>query len=283
MTIEHVSDTARWVAVYRAMETDRPDAHFRDPWARRLAGAQGQAIVDSMPNGKRMAWPMIVRTAVFDEIILECVRSRGVDLVVNLAAGLDTRPWRLDLPHGLRWVDVDHANMVDYKRDAMRDEKPHCRYEAIGADLTDVKRRDAILSQMGRESQRALVVSEGLLIYLTPEDVGSLATSLHAQPAFRWWLLDLASPMLIKRMQKSWGKKVAAGNAPFRFAPAESTKFFNPFGWREAQFRSTMEDARRLKREMPGMWFWRLLTPLYPKKMVEQMKRFSGAVLLERT
>jgi O-methyltransferase involved in polyketide biosynthesis len=39
MTIEHISDTARWVAFYRAMETERPDAIFRDPFARQLAGA----------------------------------------------------------------------------------------------------------------------------------------------------------------------------------------------------------------------------------------------------
>jgi len=35
MTIENVSDTARWVAVYRAMETARPDAIFKDPFADR--------------------------------------------------------------------------------------------------------------------------------------------------------------------------------------------------------------------------------------------------------
>ena len=43
--IENVSDTALWVAIYRAIETDRPDAHFRDPLARRLAGDRGAAIL----------------------------------------------------------------------------------------------------------------------------------------------------------------------------------------------------------------------------------------------
>ena len=85
MAIEHVSDTARWVAVYRAMETERPDAIFKDPFARRLAGERGQAIVDEMKRGRSMAWAMIVRTAVFDEIILDVIRREKVDLVVNLA------------------------------------------------------------------------------------------------------------------------------------------------------------------------------------------------------
>ena len=64
--ITHVSDTARWVAIYRAMESERPDALFRDPYARRLAGPRGEEIVRAMPHGRAMAWPMIVRTAVMD-------------------------------------------------------------------------------------------------------------------------------------------------------------------------------------------------------------------------
>ena len=51
MSIENVSDTARWVAVYRAMETERPDALFRDPWGRRLAGVKGKEIVRGLPGG----------------------------------------------------------------------------------------------------------------------------------------------------------------------------------------------------------------------------------------
>ena len=41
--IENISDTARWVALYRAIESERPDAHFRDPYARRLLGEGGEA------------------------------------------------------------------------------------------------------------------------------------------------------------------------------------------------------------------------------------------------
>jgi O-methyltransferase involved in polyketide biosynthesis len=98
MPIEHVSDTARWVAFYRAMETERPDAIFRDPFARQLAGPEGERIVRELPRGRASAWAMITRTAVFDEIILDLVQHRDVDLVLNLAAGLDARPWRLPLP-----------------------------------------------------------------------------------------------------------------------------------------------------------------------------------------
>src|SRR5262245_57867029 len=135
MPIEHISDTARWVAVYRAMESERTDAIFRDPFAAKLAGARGEEIVEGMKRGRAMAWAMIVRTAVFDEIILEKVKGGGVDLVLNLAAGLDARPWRLSLPPTLRWIDVDLPDILQYKMENLGDAKPVCRYEAIPADL----------------------------------------------------------------------------------------------------------------------------------------------------
>jgi methyltransferase (TIGR00027 family) len=281
--ITNVSDTARWVAIYRAMETKRSDAIFRDPYAERLGGAQGQAIVDTMKRGSQMAWAMIVRTAVFDEVIRERVKSSGVDLVLNLAAGLDARPWRMtELPSTLRWVDVDLPGILDYKLDTLKNEKTVCRYDAIRLDLRDAPKRQALFSQLSGEATRVLVVTEGLLVYLDPEQVGSLASDLHAAAAFRWWLVDLINPRLKKMIERSWGKQLSAGNAPFRFAPETGTKFFEPFGWRELEFHSSMESARRLDREMPGMWFWRLIGRLYSKKRQAEFVRMSGFPLLER-
>jgi len=282
MAIDNVSDTARWVAVYRAMETARPDAIFSDPFADRLAGERGHQILDEMKHGRAYAWPMIVRTAVFDEMILDAVRNKGVDLVLNLAAGLDARPWRMPLPPALHWVDVDLPGILNYKTEMLRDEKPVCRYEAVTADLTDLPARQALFARLGAGASNALVLSEGLLVYLTPEQVASLATDLHAQPSFREWLIDLASPQLLKRMTKTWGDKLEEARAPFLFGPAEGTDFFRPLGWREAHYRSTWEEAARLKRTMKGAWLWNLLGKLSSKKAREGFKRFSGYVLLER-
>jgi methyltransferase (TIGR00027 family) len=281
MAIENISDTARGVAEYRAMETDRPDAIFRDPYARRLAGPKGAEIVNTMKRGRAMAWPMVVRTAVFDEIILERVRA-GADLVLNLAAGLDARPWRLELPATLRWVDVDLPGILGHKTEAMKSEKPRCRYEAVILDLQDVPKRRALFAQLGAQCTKALIVTEGLLIYLEPSAVAELARDLHAQPSFRWWLLDLGSPRLMKMVARSWGKALEAGNSPFKFAPAENTKFFEPNGWQEVTYRLTSDDAMRLKRQMPGMGFFRFLMRFYPKRIREEFKRLAGNVLLER-
>jgi methyltransferase (TIGR00027 family) len=282
MAIDNISDTARWVAVYRAMETARPDAIFRDPFADRLAGERGHQILDEMPSGRTFAWPMIVRTAVFDEIILAAIQSRKADLVVNLAAGLDARPWRLPLPPSLRWVDVDLPGILNFKTDTLRNEKPVCQYEAVTADLTDVAVRQTLFARLAAGSSRAIIVTEGLLVYLTAEQVAALATDLHAQPSFQEWLIDLASPQLLKRMTRMWGKNLKAAGAPFLFGPAEGVEFFRPYGWREELFRSTWDEAARLKRTMKGAWLWNLLGRLSSKKVREGFRRFSGIVLLAR-
>ena len=281
MTIEHISDTARWVATYRAMESERPDAIFRDPFARRLAGDKGEEIVSTLKRGRSMAWPMIVRTAVIDELVMARVHS-GVDLVLNLAAGLDARPWRLDLPPSLQWIDVDLPDILGYKVAQLKNEKPKCRYEPIMLDLRDTAKRRALFSLLSARAKRVLVVTEGLLIYLEPSEAADLARDLHAEPNFHWWVIDIASPTLLKFMSRSWGKDVAKGNAPFKFAPAESTKYFEPMGWKEAEFRAMGDEARRLNRQMRFAWFFRVIMALSSERRKEKWRRFSGIALLER-
>jgi methyltransferase (TIGR00027 family) len=277
--IRNVSDTALWVAVYRAMESERPDALFVDPFARRLAGERGQAIVDAMPRGRTMSWPMVVRTAVMDEIILRCVQQ-GAATVLNLAAGLDARPYRLDLPASLRWMHVDLPDMLGYFREHMAGETPRCQLDFVAADLRDAQTRRDVFTDAAR-SGPVLVITEGLLVYLEGDEVAALARDLHDVARARWWLTDLASPMLLKLLERQWQPQLRDGNAPFRFAPAEGTAFFKPLGWTEAEFRSSWDESLRLDRTMPGAWLWQWLAFLQPAAKREASRRMSGIVLLE--
>ncbi len=279
--VEHVSDTALWVAVYRAMESERPDALFRDPYARRLAGQRGEELLDSIPWARGSAWAMIVRTAVMDEIILRCIERDGVTQVVNLAAGLDARPYRLALPPGLRWIEVDLPDLLEYKAGILGDVAPGCELESVALDLSDREGRRALFARLDEARRETLVVSEGLLVYLERADVGRLAEDLHAASTFRRWLIDLASPMLLEWMKKRYSKGMDAGKAPFRFAPAEGSGFFLQHGWREAEIRYNLDEAHRLGREMRGAWIPRLVGRLFPKKGAEY-RRMGMTVLLER-
>ena len=277
--IRNVSDTALWVAVYRAMESERSDALFRDPYARQLAGARGQAIVDAMPRGKQLAWAMIVRTAVMDELILQCVRD-GATSVLNLAAGLDARAYRLDLPATLHWYHVDFPPMVDYVRGKLAGETPRCRLEYIAADLRITEQRDAVFRQAA-EHGPVLVVTEGLLVYLPPEDVAGLAKALRESARASWWISDLATPLLLKRLAKSWASRLSQGNAPFLFAPADAAAFFDPLGWHEMAFRSSWTESLRLNRHIRFAGFWNLVLKMQPRKKCEAALRMSGISLMQ--
>ncbi|HEX4046797.1 MAG TPA: SAM-dependent methyltransferase, partial [Elusimicrobiota bacterium] len=264
--IENVSDTALWVAMYRALETDRPDARFRDPLARVLAGERGEAILRGLPGAESTAWPMIVRTCVFDELILKTIRERGAKVVVNLAAGLDARPYRLDLPPDLEWIEVDLPDMIDYKTTRIGTEKPRCRLERVKLDLGDVPARRAFFDRIDSMGKTVLIVTEGLLIYLMPEAVASLCDDLQARMNFKYWLIDFASPMLVQMLAKRWGPSLKAGNSEFKFAPEEGAGFFTARGWTMAEERIPADEARRLKREMRFAWAWRLFGLLMPAK-----------------
>ena len=104
--VRNISDTARWVAYFRACETQRPDALFRDPYAERLAGELGFHLANTLPEGNKHEWAWVARTYLFDQFLSREIQD-GATLVVNLAAGLDARPYRMQLPPTLQWVEVD--------------------------------------------------------------------------------------------------------------------------------------------------------------------------------
>jgi methyltransferase (TIGR00027 family) len=245
--IRDVSDTARWVAVYRARETDRDDAVFRDPFARALAGERGEQIAAALAFGEENAWSFIARTYLFDRFVTRLV-SHGVDLVVNLAAGLDTRPYRMQLPPSLRWVEVDLPEILDYKEKILGDALPACAVERVRLDLSNVDARRGLFARLGRTAQHVAVLSEGLLIYLMAGEVGALARDLAAQPSFEYWVTDLVSPGLMAMMKERMGAAVADAGAPFLFAPAEGPPFFRAHGWEPAEEKSMLKAAAKLER-----------------------------------
>jgi methyltransferase (TIGR00027 family) len=278
MLIRNISDTALLAAVYRARETERADALFRDPFARRLAGERGEQIAKSLVFSEKNSWSWFTRTYLFDQFIAQCLKE-GCDRVINLAAGLDARPYRLTLPASLKWVEVDLPEITDYKEEILRDEKPSCLLERVRLDLSDGEGRRKLFQRLGAQAGKALIVSEGLIIYLTPEAVGSLASDLAAHETFHYWLLDIASPALLRLLQKKMGKPLEEAAAPLKFAAAEGPEFFRKFGWKPVGVRSMFHAAGQLKRLPLVMSFF------YHLQKAEdfQTKRpWAGACLLER-
>ena len=276
--IRNISDTARWVAVYRARETERPDALFRDPYARRLAGKRGEEIAAAMDARSRADWPFAIRTYLFDSLIAEHVRGGG-DRVVNLAAGLDARPYRMDLPPSLEWIEVDLPEILDYKEGILAGERPRCALRRVRLDLANREARRDLFADLGRDARNALIVTEGLIIYLTPEQASALAEDPAAPPGFKRWVLDLASPGLRRMLVRQFGTLLDEARAPLRFSPEEGPAVFEPQGWHPVEARSYVKWAARKGRLNPVM---RLLALLPESKGRQGSRPWAAACLLEK-
>lgn len=245
--LRNISDTAAWVAIYRALESERPDAWFRDPLARRLAGARGERIAKNMAFANKNAWSFVARTVAVDRHVAEKIRQ-GADMVVNLAAGFDTRPYRMTLPASLHWVEVDLPEMLKYKSDALSGEKPVCTLERIPCDLADLAARRTLFERLGARAKSAFVITEGLLVYLTDDEVIAFAEDLGRQTSFGWWVIDLMSPRLLRMLQHGMGSQLGEAGAPLTFAPEQGPAFFAEHGWKPVEVRSLLHEAAKLKR-----------------------------------
>jgi methyltransferase (TIGR00027 family) len=230
-----------------------------------------------MPEASRNSWAFVARTVAFDEYVLAEV-ARGADVVVNLAAGLDTRPYRLALPSQLLWVEVDLPQIVAAKRELLANEKPSCTVERIEADLADVAARRELLAQIGARGRDVLVLTEGLLVYLSEAEVAALARDLAAVATIRNWVIDLASPGLLQMLQKGFGEKLKDAGAPLKFGPEAGTGFFAPHGWKPKGVVSALRTGARIRR-LP--LFLRLIA-LLPESPTPGKRPWSGICLLER-
>ena len=195
MEIAHVSDTALMTAACRAMETARPDGLIRDPFAAQLAGERGMAIAHALAGLERMCFGVGIRSRFLDELVRDTVAAEGITTVLSIGAGLDSRPWRLELPGTLRWVEVDFPEMLDYKDGVMASTAPRCRRERLAADVSDASGRERVFAAAG--DGPTLMITEGLLMYPPAATLEALA----ANTAASHWLLDAASPEMARRVR----------------------------------------------------------------------------------
>jgi methyltransferase (TIGR00027 family) len=278
--IRNISDTARWAAVFRARETQRSDALFRDPLAQRLAGERGEQIATAMTMHMKHSWSWVMRTYVTDQYI-ERQLAAGVDTVLNLAAGLDARPYRMSVSPTLRWIEVDLPELLAYKDETLAGERPRCVLQRVAMDLADVAKRRALFAQIGASAKRVLVISEGLLVYLSPDDVGVLAKDLATQPTFRYWIFDIVSPGLLQMLRtQGGGEELERAGAPFKFAPPEGPDLFRRYGWQPLEVRSAFKAAHRARR-LP--WPLKLFGFLPDSNGAQGKRPWSGLCLMERS
>jgi methyltransferase (TIGR00027 family) len=278
------------VAMYRAKEGERPDALFSDPLSLKLAGERGQRIVTglwgsnwaSARQARIMIWHMALRTYIIDRFITTAI-ERGATAILNLGAGLDTRPYRLVVPNTLQWIEVDYPRVIELKESALSAEHPRCKLERIKLDLTDRAARLQLFSSINERFSNVLVLTEGVVPYLTESDVAMLADDLRAQAAFKKWIVDYFSRQAIAYRARSMRAQMQ--NAPFRFDPIDYYEFFQQHGWRAQQTRYLWDEGVNIGRPMPlplVATFWlKLLGPFISQARHDVIRKFMGYVVFE--
>ena len=179
-----VGVTATMVAAGRAMATKDPRHLIDDPFAEPLVRAVGIPFFVDMIDGRLDTSPfgdaggerieamiagMAMRTKFFDDYFTGSA-SDGIRQVVILAAGLDSRAYRLDWPSGTVVYEVDQPAVIEFKTSIMKDldAAPTATLRTVGIDL----REDwpTALRAAGFDASAPTAwLAEGLLIYLPPD------------------------------------------------------------------------------------------------------------------
>ena len=264
-TIHNVSDTALWIAAYRAQETESSNAAFNDHLARKLAGTRGFEMIADTPHTEAMAFAMTIRTVAIDRLVMSAI-SKGVDTVINLGAGLDTRPYRMQLPAQLKWIEADFPAIIDYKNELLANDRPRCYLERISIDLSQEAERKKLFQQLNDQSDKALVITEGVIGYLTNEHAAALSKDLFAMPSFQYWIMEYDQGRLRRRREtKDLSKKLV--HAPLKFDHAKPLDFFGAHGWKVCENRFILDEADSIGKKLPIGFPWNILMKLFHKRV----------------
>jgi methyltransferase (TIGR00027 family) len=187
-----VGKTALGVAAVRARESRRPDRLFDDPYAQAFLDAAPGVLPDEavLERGLAASGPMaslgavfyahgVLRTRFFDDYLLAAADARQCVQVVLLAAGLDTRAFRLAWPDGVRLFEVDLPDVLNFKQRVLADQaaRSPCERVIVPADLRG-NWSPTLIAAGFRETAPTAWLAEGLLIYLSADETAGMLTTV---------------------------------------------------------------------------------------------------------
>lgn len=256
-----LASTSRWAAAVRAAESQRPDALFVDPWAAALAGQEGAYWIQS--RGGSVA-PMIIRTCYFDDYLERVIRDESAETkirqIVLVAAGLDTRAFRLHWPTGTCIYELDQPAVLLYKQHVLDDAnaKPTCPRRAVAADLAAEWQKPLLAA--GFDPRRpSLWLAEGFTFYLPDEAIANVLRGISAlaAPGSRLGFDCVNHVTLTSPLTHAWIEMQAKEGAPWIGGLDDPEGFLGGLGWQVALTQPGAEDANY------GRW----TLPVIPVKM----------------
>jgi methyltransferase (TIGR00027 family) len=166
-----VGRTSLAVARARAWESRKPDGLFDDPYAAAFAATGERRTTAPGSARARLAFHVIIRTRFYDDYLL----AAGHRQVVLLAAGLDTRAYRLPWPDGVHVYELDLPEVLSFKSGvlAAQNAVARCSLTVLPVDLRS--EWPAMLTRAGFDPAVPTAwLVEGLLVYLTADEAALL-------------------------------------------------------------------------------------------------------------
>jgi methyltransferase (TIGR00027 family) len=211
-----LESTAYWTAAVRARESAREDHLFKDPWATDLAGPEGLAWIEQRRLDSVL--PIVLRTRFFDDFLQRITTVDAVRQVVLMAAGLDTRVFRLPWPDQLRWFELDQAPVLEHKERVLGSALagPNCQRRTIAADLNSAW-EPALIEAGFEPGEPSCWLLEGFLFYLPVQSLTALLErAMRLATPGSWIGFDIINSLtLTSPMTKSWVEMQAQSGAPW--------------------------------------------------------------------
>lgn len=255
-----LAETARWIAAVRAGEAGRPDRLLDDPWAAALAGPEGEKWFGARAGSPALA-DIIIRARFFDDFLRRVTGTSGVRQVTLLAAGLDTRAYRLSWPDQVQLFELDQPEVLHRKQEVLdgAGAKPRCARRAVGADLTG-RWATALLGAGFDPRAPSCWLAEGFLFYLSGEQVTRLLDEVTGLAHAGSWLgFDIVNTAtLIHPLTRPWIDMQARLGAPWLGTLDDPAGFLAGRGW-EATLTQPGEPGASY-----GRWPFPVLAPGLP-------------------
>ncbi|HET9131776.1 MAG TPA: SAM-dependent methyltransferase [Terriglobia bacterium] len=170
--------TSRLVAAARERESMRADRLFNDPFAGALAGDEGRAMMgmtESVPRQVGSSTPtenpyLSIRTRFLDDVVKNSGQS-GIRQFAILAAGMDSRAFRLEWPKDAVVFEVERADVLSHKESVLDSigAKSVAKRIVVACDLRD-DFPQALRNAGFQTGTPTLFLTEGLLPYLPNEE-----------------------------------------------------------------------------------------------------------------
>lgn len=213
------------MAALRAKESARSDRLFDDPFATQLAGKEAMEFAHTKSQPRDIAY-LAMRTKVFDNFfqdVLFCNTRTQISQVVLLAAGMDSRAYRLSWLENTYLYELDFAEILAYKKNRLEGILPRCKRIEIPADLTQPWTH-LLLERSYQRDRPSLWLLEGVLMYLEASQCDRLLQEVAALTAPGSYLgLDLIDRQTLQCDRKNQGY--------FQFGIDDPVGFLAKYDW----------------------------------------------------